>query len=245
LLQIIGRTDRGRRRARNEDHFAVDAGRGLAVLADGMGGLRDGHLASREAVAGIVEALREAQDAGAGPLPPAALEAALAAANVRLRHYAAARGAAGAMGTTGLALCLQADGRGALAHVGDSRGYRWHDGGLQRLTRDHSLAQELLEQGLADADAARGSRYRNVITRALGLEPELRPESRELRLVAGDLLLLCSDGLWDMVAEAELARLLGECGAGEVELARCADALVAAANAAGGHDNITVVLARL
>lgn len=241
-VQIVGRTDPGRVRRRNEDHVAVDVELGAGMVADGMGGLRDGHVASREAVAAALAHLRRDGAVGSGESAAQRLAAALATANERVRRVA--RPGTGPMGTTAVAVLLGRDGCGAVAHVGDSRAYHLCGGTLRPLTRDHSLVQELQDQGLLDPAQARRSPQRNVITRAIGLEDQLRVDSVPVRLVPGELLLLCSDGLWDMLDNSRIAALLTQCPAGSEGLATCAEALIDAANAAGGMDNISVVLVR-
>jgi len=236
-MEIVGRTDCGRLRERNEDSVGFDEALGIAVVADGMGGLHHGHLASREAVAAVLDHLRRARP----PLNDAALEAALAAANERV--FVSSQSAASVMGTTAVVLAMS-EGLGRIAHVGDSRAYLYHDGELRQLTRDHSMVQEMVDRGLIGAEAARRSPSRNVITRALGLDAAFEPDVAEVALVPGDLLLLCSDGLWDMLDDGRISALLSDARRGRKGLGRCADDLVAAANEAGGLDNITVVLAR-
>jgi PPM family protein phosphatase len=246
-VHIVGRTHPGRVRRRNEDHVAVDAALGAAVLADGMGGLRDGHIASREAVTAALEYLRTCvgeRDAGSdtpGHAPDMAA-AALLAANQRVREAAGSEGAA--MGTTGVAMLLLADGSCGIAHVGDSRAYHLGADGLTAVTRDHSLVRELMDRGLLDADSARHSTQRNVVTRAIGLGSELQVDRTAVSVASDDILVLCSDGLWDMLDDAQIEALLSRCGAGLDGLSACADALIDAANRAGGTDNIAVVLAR-
>lgn len=236
-IHIVGATDPGRRRERNEDHLAVDEALGIAVVADGMGGLSDGHVASREAVAGAMSLLQ-----GAGrPFSTATLEAALTAAHERVRARARVSGTV--MGTTAVLVSLDR-GRCGIAHVGDSRAYRFRGGELSQLTRDHSMVQEMVDRGVLTREAARVSPDRSVVTRAIGLEQAFEVDSTEFDLKAGELLLLCSDGLSDMLEDERLAALLSRCGAGRGGLERCALALVDAANEAGGWDNVTVVLAR-
>lgn len=238
-VEIAGATDRGQTRERNEDHLALDRGLGVAVVADGMGGLPHGDVASREAVAAVMTYLR----AASRPAAPASLTAALSAANQRVRERAGSQGGS-LMGTT--AVVAGIDGSVCrIAYAGDSRAYRYRRGELALLTRDHSMVQDMVDRGLLSADAARSSPGRNVITRAVGLEAEFEADSVELTVEAGDLLLLCSDGFWDMLSDVEIAALLAGCGAGQVGLEGCVDVLVAAANDAGGLDNITVVLARV
>lgn len=244
-MEIVGRSDRGRLRRRNEDWVAVDEGLGLALLADGMGGLVDGHVASREAVAaaqGVLHAALASGEPRDDAAAAALLGAAVAAANHRVHALATARG--GVMGTTLEILWMDAGGTCRLAHVGDSRAYRWHAGALELLTRDHSLVQDLVERGRLDPQQARLSPQRNVITRAVGLEASVEPAQATVVLGGGELLLLCSDGLWDMLEDTRIAGHLARCGAGREGLAACADALVQHANEAGGLDNVSVVLAR-
>ncbi len=144
------------------------------------------------------------------------------------------------MGTTAtVALVDEHAGTLTIAHVGDSRGYRYREGVLEQLTTDHSLVAELVRTGrLTEAEAAVHP-HRSVITRALGTEAEVEVDTRTLELAPGDLILLCSDGLSAMVRDDEIARLLGE---SELDPYQAAETLVRAANAAGGEDNVTVVV---
>lgn len=241
-VQMVARSDRGRVRSRNEDCAAVDEALGVGVLADGMGGLRDGHVASHEAVQAAMDYLRAALTGAPGATPEEAPAAAIRAANLRVWGYA--QGRSTPMGTTAVVLYLEPQGTCRIAHVGDSRAYRLRRDRMEQLTRDHSLVQDLVERGELLPEQARKALNRNVITRAVGIDEALQPETTVVELGAGELVLLCSDGLWDMLEDADMARLLGSCGPGRGELAACAEALVAAANAAGGLDNVSVVLAR-
>jgi protein phosphatase len=143
------------------------------------------------------------------------------------------------MGTT-LVLVLVAGTQLLVGHVGDSRAYRWRDDQLERLTRDHSLLQEQVDAGLMSAEEAASSRRRNIVTRAVGVEPEVQLEVQAHDALPGDLVLLCSDGLTDMVSDTEIAAVLRLGGPLQALCAR----LIEAANAAGGADNIAVVLTR-
>ena len=232
---IVGRaagvTDTGRRRRRNEDAFVCEPP--LFAIADGMGGAQAGELASRLAAAAIEEAGAEAGDAEA-------VAGAVRAANARIFERSLTDPAVAGMGTTAtVALVDEHAGTLTLAHVGDSRGYRYREGVLEQLTTDHSLVAELVRTGrLTEAEAAVHP-HRSVITRALGTEAEVEVDTRTLELAPGDLVLLCSDGLSAMVRDDEIARLLAD---SDLDPYQAAETLVRAANAAGGEDNVTVVV---
>ncbi len=197
--RLVARCHQGRVRRRNEDAVAVDEDNGLAVLADGMGGLLAGDVASSETVATVMAYLRRVR---AEPRRQDLIEA-LQAANRRVRSLASS----GVMGSTALALWLGPGGQGCIGHVGDSRAYHWRDGVLEAVTRDHSLVQEMVDQGLMAPERARSASERNVITRAVGLEDNLDVDALDLALAPGEMLLLCSDGLWDMLDDAAIGAL--------------------------------------
>jgi protein phosphatase len=236
-------TDAGRVRANNEDAIAFDASLGLAILADGMGGYNGGEVASGMAIALLQasfgrwlshagpqahsRAVKRALQAGTDEANGAILEAGIA--NLQLQG----------MGTT-LVVAAFGPQRAVIGHIGDSRCYRLRDGKLELLTRDHSLLQEQLDAGLITPEQAAQSPHRNLVTRALGIERSVDLEMHEHEAQAGDLYLLCSDGLSEMVSDAEISSLLLQnCDVSEKALL-----LVAAANDNGGRDNISVVLAR-
>ena len=241
-------SDRGQLRENNEDAVRVEADAALAVLADGMGGYSAGEVASGMAIALIgAEMARWATGPRAHPLVPddaALLEAARAVAqavdNANLTIWSAAQVNADyhQMGTTVVVAQFLPE-RLVLAHVGDSRAYRLRGPEFRQLTRDHSLLQEQLDAGLISAEEAALSPQRNLLTRALGVMATVEVEVHVHAVAPGDLYLLCSDGLTDMLGDADLAELLG--GSGDLE--QKATALVAAANAQGGRDNISVILA--
>lgn len=242
-MRIAGITHPGKVRRRNEDAIGWDEGLGAAVLADGMGGLHRGDLASREAVEEVLAELAAFGAAGE-TLHDGGLVSAVQGANRRVFElHGGRRGEA--MGTTLVAVAATRGSRCLIAHVGDSRAYRLRRGRLERLTADHSLVQQLVEQGVVSAEEARSAPNRNVITRALGLEPEVDVACREIAVQQGDLLLLCSDGLWEMLPDADIAAGLAAVAAGGVAPAEGAATLVAAANAAGGVDNVSVVIMQL
>ena len=242
-LEFASALDVGRARTNNEDSVALDAGAQVAVLADGMGGYNAGEVASGMATSLVCSSMVQWL---AGHAAPTARE--LAHAMGRSVHQAnraifdAANGNPqySGMGTT-LVMVAVAGGHLVVGHVGDSRVYRLRGGQLQRLTRDHSLLQEQLDAGLITPAQAARSTNRNLVTRALGVEAEVTLEARDHSLMHDDLLLLCSDGLTDMVDDEGICDLLCHTHA---SLQDACLALVDAANAAGGRDNISVVLVR-
>ncbi len=230
--QVTCKSDTGRQRRDNEDSAFARAP--LFVVADGMGGAQAGEVASQLAVDTFAEELP------AGPDVEERLAERVREANRRIHERARAEREHAGMGTTLTAAYLQDD-ELVIAHVGDSRAYLLRDGALRRLTRDHSLVHELVERGkLTEAEAAEHPQ-RSIITRALGPEATVDVDTWTYPARAGDVLLLCSDGLTSMVPEDEVAEILQ--GGGPLE--RSAAELIDAANAAGGRDNITVVLFRI
>jgi protein phosphatase len=229
-----GLTDVGRERDHNEDTFLIDEALGLFIVADGMGGHRAGEVASALARDTVAESVRE--NATGSRLDT--LDQAIRRANQRVVKEGQANRARKGMGTTIVALISDGDGLG-IAHAGDSRCYRLREGALQRMTRDHSLIEEL--GGDDAAVMAALASYSNVITRALGTAPDTAPDVRREVVRTGDLFLLCSDGLCGPVDDAALQRLLVEGGALDTMCAR----LIDEANERGGPDNISVVLVRI
>ncbi len=233
--KMAGLTDAGRVREHNEDAIAWDSVQGWAVLADGMGGHQAGEVASAIAVERISEQLKVAGGADKATL----LLGAVAQANNAIHQQAIGQAQLRTMGTTVVTVSLH-ENRLYCAHVGDSRLYRLRAGELQQLTRDHSLVQELVDEGMIDAEQARTSEQKNVITRALGLESEVAVELSEDVTQCEDSYLLCSDGLSDRLRDEEIAALL----AGEA-LPEVVQGLVDAANERGGEDNISVIVIRV
>ncbi len=227
-LQVGAATDVGQVRDHNEDDYLVDHDLGLIAVADGMGGHRGGEVASSAAL----EALRIAFVAGAP------IDEAVVVANDAVYDQSVADPNLRGMGTTLTAGAFDDEGHVVLGHVGDSRAYLLRAGGLERVTTDHSLVEELIQAGELTPDEAERDPRRSMITRALGLEPGVLVDVIELDLEDGDRLLLCSDGLTTMIGEPELAERLHA----EPDPASVAVELVDAANAAGGLDNITVVV---
>lgn len=232
IIEKAGRTDVGRQRSDNEDAFLEDDR--LFCVADGMGGARAGEVASRIAVETLAD----------GGEPGGAAEAMLAetarAANRRIHELGLSDESLKGMGTTFTAVLVH-DGDVVTGHVGDSRLYRLRDGTLERLTRDHSLVEELVRRGELDPDEAAVHPQRSILTRALGPDPEVEVETFTTPGREGDVYLLCSDGLTSMVSDERMAAILRNART----LDDAAGALVDEANEAGGRDNITVVLFRL
>lgn len=222
------RTDVGFVRDHNEDSLLVKPP--LFVVCDGMGGHESGEVASEIAVQTI------ASRAPAGP-EVEVLGHAVEEANLAIIDGVVAGIGKEGMGTTCTAAILEND-RLAIAHVGDSRAYLLHNGALQQITRDHSVVADLVESGEISPEEARTHQWRSYITRALGLDPYMTADLYELAVSGGDRLMLCSDGLYSMVSDALIERVLRE----EADPQACADVLVEAALEAGGADNVTVVV---
>jgi protein phosphatase len=225
-------SDTGRQRRANEDSLLARAP--LFVVADGMGGAQAGEVASRIAVESFQPGLQD--DAQ----PEHSLASLALAANARIHELSHSNVEHAGMGTT-LTAVYVGEQDVAVAHVGDSRAYCLRDGELVRLTDDHSLVDELMRQGRLTPEEAVEHPQRSVITRALGPEGTVEVDTRSFRARAGDVYLLCSDGLTTMLSEEQILALLLE----NPELHAAGEALIAAANEAGGRDNITVVLLRL
>ncbi len=224
-----GATDTGRKRRRNEDAYVVAPP--LFCVADGMGGAQAGEVASRLAAAAVEEA-----DAGdrSGPERVTAL---IQEANRRVYERASVDPEASGMGTT-MTVALVEDGRVAIGHVGDSRAYLFRAGGLEQLTEDHSLVNELVKSGKLSREEADQHPQRSVITRALGTDPNVAVDAFTVESQPGDLFLLCSDGLSSMIDHDQILEVIDR---SRDDLDAVARSLVAAANRGGGEDNITVV----
>ncbi|MDP2711171.1 MAG: Stp1/IreP family PP2C-type Ser/Thr phosphatase [Solirubrobacteraceae bacterium] len=227
-------SDTGRARRANEDSYFARSP--VFVVADGMGGARAGEVASRIAIEAFDRALDEDGSASGEEL----LAARVLAANARIHEMSQAEQQHAGMGTTITAAHVGVHDV-AIAHVGDSRAYRLRDQEFTRLTDDHSLVEEMRRRGQLTAQEADEHPQRSIITRALGPEADVLVDTFSWRGVAGDVYLLCSDGLTSMVPESQIAEIVRGGGA----LSDAGHALIDAANAAGGRDNITVVLFRL
>jgi serine/threonine protein phosphatase PrpC len=221
------RTDVGRGRPENEDSHLVDPEDGLYAVADGMGGHRAGEVASATAI----DALKTAYLGGQR------LDEAVVAANVAVFAKAAEDVALRGMGTTLTAIALR-DSTALLGHVGDSRAYLMRDGAVAQVTEDHSLVEQLVREGRLSPEEAQNHPQRAIITRALGVDPDVQVDTYRIDLKPGDRLLICSDGLTNMLSDDTIAQTLRR----HIDPQQAADTLVDMANQAGGDDNITVIL---
>lgn len=249
-IEMYGLTDAGMVRSHNEDAIVFEADSGLAILADGMGGYNAGEVASGIATTLLAQGVKAAIEVVPPHVPealsgkPAAhriLRLEIEKANLAIFQTAQSQPQCAGMGTT-LVSALFYDNRMTSAHVGDSRLYRLRGAEFGPLTRDHSLLQEQLDNGLITPDEARRSQNKNLVTRAVGIDPQLDPELNDFEVQVGDVYLLCSDGLNDMVDDADIGAVLSTVS-GNLPLA--AEQLIQMANDNGGRDNVSVILIRI
>jgi len=255
-LKFVERSDVGMVRDHNEDAVHTDARLGIAVLADGMGGLNAGEVASAMSVSLMVEQLTDfvgargsegpavaehSEEEAALSVEGRALKKAVEAANSAVFHVSQTQPQCRGMGTTVVGVIFF-DNRVTIAHIGDSRTYRFRDQQLEQITKDHSFVQELMDKGLYTRDEARLSAQKNVVTRAVGVAPTLDVEVNEYGTEVGDLYLTCSDGLTDLVTDENIETSMRQFGD---NLEGLSDYLVDLANASGGNDNISIVLVRI
>jgi len=249
-LEIISRTHPGMVRSHNEDSVTFDAAHGLVVLADGMGGYNAGEVASGIAVSVVSSEIRhrleevspEVKDAVSGDdMGVALLRDNVKKANLSIFNAAQSQPQYAGMGTT-IVSALFYDDRVAVAHVGDSRMYRLRGDVFETITRDHSLLQEQIDSGVISKELARLSKNKNLVTRAVGIEADVVPEVHVHDVQVGDIYLLCSDGLNDMVEDEDIAATL-KMLQGNPALA--ASQLIEQANDNGGRDNVSVILVKV
>jgi protein phosphatase len=249
-LEIVTATDPGMVRSHNEDSIAVDATSGYVILADGMGGYNAGEVASGIATAMLGTSLKQILE-GAEPgkieresgetLAVKILREQITGANASIYQAAKSQPQYAGMGTT-LVIGLFYDKHLSVAHLGDSRLYRLRRDEFKQITRDHSLLQEQIDSGMITQEMARFSLNRNLVTRALGIDPEVEPEIHTYEVEVGDVYLLCSDGLSDMVEDDEIQLTLSSL---QANLPLASQQLVQLANDYGGRDNISVILVRI
>lgn len=235
-VSLFGASDRGKVRGNNEDFFMLDERLHLAVVADGLGGHASGEVASRAATESVFAQARVSGQSDAAP--EEALRRWIGEANREIARLNAKSLQRSNMGTTIVAALIR-ESVLTVAHVGDSRAYLFRAGESRRLTRDHSVVEEQLSRGLIAPENADQSPFANVLTRSLGSQPDVAVDVGRHELLSGDIVLLATDGLTRMLPDARIARELST-DAAPLELV---GRLIAAANEAGGADNVTVVLA--
>lgn len=248
-LEMCAVTHQGMVREHNEDAISIHPELGLAILADGMGGYQAGEVASGIAIAQIGTDLtlqlpnhppHKKEVGSTQNNAHRLLRHTVAHANLEIFQTAQAQAQCAGMGTT-LAVALFYDNHVTTAHIGDSRVYRLRGEEFITLTRDHSVLQEQLDSGLISVEEARHAYYKNLVTRALGVEASVEVELNDYPVMPGDLYLLCSDGLNDMLADEDIQEALQLLGA---NLPLAAEQLIQMANDAGGKDNVSVILIR-
>ncbi len=242
-VRIAGCTDTGLRRQINEDHIGFDQELGIAVLADGMGGHQSGEIASHMAVESVMENLQQFMDGeSTGAITGSQLleqvSNTISYSNAKIFSAAEKLEQHKGMGTTVVAAIVR-ETQLYVGHVGDSRLYLFRERSLSRITRDHSLVQDLIDRGFYTEEEARQANVGHIVTRALGTKEEVEVDTVQHELEEGDIFLLCSDGLSDMVDDWKIEEMLRE---RRNELDSTAQALVDTANRNGGRDNISVIL---
>ncbi len=250
ILEIASCTDPGMVRAHNEDSIASDAANGLAVLADGMGGYNAGEVASGMATTVITTEIQQLlakmqpfqiDEETKAPIAGRMIREQVLKANTSIYQAAQSQPQYAGMGTT-LVVCLFYDNKMTVGHLGDSRLYMLREGKFSQVTRDHSLLQEQIDSGIITAEQAKHAQHKNLVTKALGIDPTVEPEIKEYATKPGDVYLLCSDGLCDMVDDEDMGMTLQALD-GNLKLA--AQQLVQMANDNGGKDNVSVILVRV
>ena len=247
---IMGLTDTGIVRSKNEDAIGFDSSLGLVVLADGMGGHRGGEIASSMTVDTVIDKLQQSlPDIPTGEVDEASgfsresicIQDAVVEANQLVFQAAEANPDHKGMGTTIVVLQFY-NNSFSLAHIGDSRCYRMRSDKFEQITKDHSLLQELIDRGFYTPEEARKSMNKNLVTRALGIDPIVMPDIQEDIVLKNDIYLLCSDGLTDLVEDEEIHLTIKQFSA---NLEEAAKQLITKANQNGGKDNISVMLCRI
>jgi len=243
LLKVAGYTDKGIRREHNQDHIGFDSERGIAVLADGMGGHKAGEVAARMAVQFVLQKLKSLtlQETSVSITGSQLLEFVsntISSSNVEIFRAQEAEEAYKGMGTTIVAAMVVGT-QAYVGHVGDSRLYLRRNRTVKRVTKDHSLVQDLIDRGFYTEREARSANVGHVVTRALGTRADVEVATTQVALEPYDILILCSDGLSDMVSDWQIAEIIDE---NITNLDLAAKRLVALANQNGGKDNISVIL---
>ncbi|WP_420126979.1 Stp1/IreP family PP2C-type Ser/Thr phosphatase [Longimicrobium sp.] len=238
----MGGTHVGRVRKGNEDAFLVDEERGVFLVADGMGGHAAGEIASDIARRSVGGTLQEGVDRGlaADDLAHSMVDS-FRVADLAIAEHVAANPETEGMGTTVTAIVICTDGTYRMGHIGDSRAYLLREGQLAQISRDHTWVQREVDEGRLTPSASRKHPYSHILTRALGADPSDAPDLQAGQLEAGDLLLLCSDGLTGMVTDRHLQRILATPATNEERI----EEMIALANKRGGRDNITAVIVEM
>ncbi len=250
-IEVVNLSDVGLKRPHNEDSAITDSELGLLILADGMGGYKAGEIASAIAVTSTYEQISKGlkqlrantQTAPATEFSPEAklVKSAIIAANTKIYKTATEEASCQGMGTT-IVIGLVHGNILTVAHVGDSRLYRVRGDTFEQVTRDHSLIQELIDRGFYTPEEAAENTPKNLVTRALGIENKVEVDVLEEPIQSGDVFLLCSDGLNDMVKDEEIHLTLSKYSA---NLVQAAEELVQKANANGGKDNTSIILMKV
>ena len=249
-IKIMGLTDTGIVRSKNEDAIGFDSSLGLIVLADGMGGHRGGEIASSMTVDTVIDRLQQSlPELNTGEIDEASgfskesicLQDAVVEANQLVFQAAENNPDHKGMGTTIVVLQFY-NNSFSLAHIGDSRCYRLRSDKFEQITKDHSLLQELIDRGFYTPEEARKSMNKNLVTRALGIDPIVMPDIQEDIVLKNDIYLLCSDGLTDLVEDEDIYLTIKQFSA---NLEEAAKQLITKANQNGGKDNISVMLCRI
>lgn len=249
-LEIVNQTNPGMVRSHNEDSVAQELACGLVVLADGMGGYNAGEVASGIAVSVVATEIcqhlqnaspTDRDEASGEELGVVLLRDNIQRANASIFHAAQSQPQYAGMGTT-IVSGLFYDNRVVVGHVGDSRMYRLRGEVLETITRDHSLLQEQIDSGMISLEDARLSKNKNLVTRAVGIDAEVVPEIHVHDVLVGDIYLLCSDGLNDMVEDEDIQATLY---AMQSNLPLAAEQLIQMANDNGGRDNVSVILVKV
>lgn len=249
-IEIASHTDPGMVRSNNEDSIASVPEKGLVVLADGMGGYNAGEVASGMATTVLTTELRQLLDKHAPyevdqqngqKAAVKMLQQEIAKANTSIFQAAQSQPQYAGMGTT-LVVALFYDNKVMVAHIGDSRLYRMRGDEFSQVSKDHSLLQEQIDAGMLTKEQAKGSSNKNLVTRAMGIDPTVQPEIHEYDTKPGDIYLLCSDGLSDMVSDEDIGMTLQALGA---NLNLAVQQLVQMANDNGGRDNVSVILVKI
>ena len=252
-LNIVGKTDKGRRRNKNEDSFVVDPGLGFMLVADGMGGHNSGDVASRLASQICTEQLRRSLQTGHVPIffhVPAhpnmdprslILGDCIKFSNQAVYEAAQSNPANHNMGTTLVAALWLDNNKVAIAHVGDSRLYTLQGGRLHQCTVDHSFVQEQVDRGFIKPEDAEKSDFKNMLTRSIGVHDDVEVDLQEKNLEKGDYILLCSDGLTKMIDDDQILAVFKL----HKDPEKIVDELIKRANDAGGGDNITAIVAQV